>query len=247
MSRSNVPLVLGVVFALLLSPSPADALDSLEDVACVCGDGALNTGDYVSCIAHFSRRLEAHGIIDREQRQEAVRSASAIDLDALAESCAADDEAALRGWGVSLSVDRPFYPESFGLGPEYAADARLRQWNFSTEDAYQNTPTPPVGECSFVLTIRDAAGRVQRRDNAACPTVIDTLDLPAGSLEERRFFIPLSTLGSETGLPDGTQLRAGLYQLEVRWRAQGPQHGPGDVFGGGEPRATVVIRVGADP
>jgi len=244
------PTPLAALLAAVLAAGAAAAapsVDSLADAACVCADGALSLGDHVSCVVKFARRLEARGLITAEQRQEAVRTASEADLEALSEECDAGQPEGPRGRGVSLSEVTAFYPASFGSGPVYEAHAFLRLWNFTDDDVFQSVGTVPVDECSFLLTIRDGFERIVRRDMTACPALVSRLDMPIGTMEEREMWVPLATFQSETGLPDGTQLRPGVYRIELRWRSEGPQHGPGDVFEGGQPLAAITIRVGADP
>lgn len=233
------------LFLLTVAPS-SRALDSLEEVACICADDAINTGDYVSCVAKFSRRLVAKGVISQGERSDAVSEASSVDLPALEADCegpSSGDVPAVSGWGVSLETDSPFAVRSPFTGRAPNLRATLRQWNLTPRDAFQVNPNGGDPACQFTVAIVDRLSRVVRRDYVLCGPTFQDFDLPSGQAVAREFEVPLSALNSETGLPDGTALPPGVYRIDAIWSRQGPQAESRPVTDGGLPRATVAIRI----
>jgi hypothetical protein len=241
----------GIAILLLaagaLAPAPAAAFDTVEEVLCVCVEDVLNTGDYVSCLSHMTRRLREKGIIDRRERGEILSAAAATDLLALQDDCAAASGGNLEGWGASLQIERAFYPAPSPSGPSVAAIAALRLWNRTPEDIFQTTRVLPAGEgCEFLVTVRDGQDRQVRRESIGCPDAIGELDLASGVVLEREFLVPLVALDADpaTGLVDDQKLPVGIYRVVVVWNAEGPQKTPGITLEGGYPTAVITLRVG---
>ena len=236
----------------LAAAVPAAAFDTLDDVRCACADGALGAGDYASCIAHLTRRLQAGGLIAREERQAAINAAAHEDLAALQADCAEPPPAFLEGWGVLILVRAAFFPAPTPSGTHSMALGTLRLWNASPQDVYQEarfTPvaTAPTDEgCTFRLRVLDASGRIVREAAVDCLDATAPLDLPVGTMEERSFEIPLVALNADpaTGLPDGERLPIGTYVVQGSWIVQGPNRSPAVTSAGSEPAASITIRVG---
>jgi len=239
----------GVLLAAVAVSVPALAFDSVEEALCVCVDDVLNTGDYVSCVSHMTRRLVATDLIDNRERSALVRAASATDLPALQDECAASTApAGMEGWGVSLQIDRVFHPAPSPSGPTGGVFATLRLWNMSRDDIAQTTPVFPSGEgCEFLVRLLDGQDRLVREVGVGCVEVISELDMLVGDVLEHEFLVPLLAENADpaTGLLDGQKLPAGVYRLEVTWNAHGPQkpvHAP--AMDGGFPTAVITLRVG---
>ena len=99
------------------------------------------------------------------------------------------------------------------------------------------------------MTVRDAAGAAVRRDLVDCAAVLGEVQIPRGTVRMSEALVPLIHENAETGVPDGVSLPAGVYNVSVRWLAEGPQalpHAPSIVFDGGEPFAQVPIRIGTE-
>ena len=239
-------LVLPPILLLIAAAPPAQAYESLDDVACACADDALNVGDYVSCFSHLSRRLVAKDAVTQQQRAEAVSQASSVDYEALELDCEAGAGAGDRlveGWGASLETDSPFYQASPFTGRAPPARATLRQWNFTDRDAFQVNPNGGQPECQYSVAIVDQLGRAVRREFVTCGATFHDRDLPAPSENRADFEVPLETLNAETGQPDGTPLAPGVYRIEATWSRQGPQRESRPITEGGLPRAGVAVRI----
>jgi hypothetical protein len=231
---------------VLFAAAPALALDSLEEVACICADDAINTGDYVSCVSHLSRRLVKKGAITNGERSDAISAASSVDYEQLALDCEADSNGAAcapAGWGVSLETDSPFYRANDFNGAAAIASGLLRQWNFTDRDAFQANPNGGDPPCQYEVVIRDQRRNVVRRDFVFCGPTFTVFDLPAGTCEELSFELPLEALNAETGLLDNETLPPGIYRIEATWTRHGPQVAPVLVAEGGFPGASVAVRV----
>jgi hypothetical protein len=241
---ASVPLALLLTLAV---PPRAAAYDTLDDVLCACADDALGTGDFVACVAHLTRRLVAKGALDAAARQEAISGASRVDVAALDASCSGGGGGSEpTGWGISLHVGSPFYPAFTPSGPVGAAEGELRIWNFSPADVVLGTrQAGPAEGCLFELVIRDAFGRVVHRQDVACLDALGRVEMPRGTVRSFPFLIPVAYLDSDTSGRDGEALLAGVYALEARLLAEGPDHpfAP-DAFEGGYPLARVIIRAG---
>lgn len=240
-------LVALVAFLVLLVAAPAAiALESLAQARCVCADGALNTGDYVSCIAKFSRRLEAAGIIDSAERSDAVRSASADDVDAVAEECPDAFAGGDTGWGTSVSVSTP-RPD---VSPRFvtAIEVHAKVWNRTTcticPDVALELPVQPDGTtCLFeVRVLKD--GLVARRELRECdPLAATRLEIPRGTTIARDFLVPLTALDPDPalGLFDGAFV-SGVLEIELEWTGEGPEIDGSPTGGGEQPLARIPIR-----
>lgn len=245
----RAPLLVFAALLLLLAAAPgARAFDTLEEIACVCAQDAINTGDYVSCIAQFSRRLVAKEAISQAQRSEAVSRAAGVDFDALSADCPAGgdgegDGRLVSGWGVSLETDSPFYQASPFTGRAPPARAMLRQWNFTESGAYQVTQNDAQPECQYSVLVRDRLGRAVRREFVTCGATFMDRDLRAGSSALAAFEVPFEALSSEAGQPDGSPLAPGIYRIEATWSRQGPQQAPRAATEGGLPLAGVAVRI----
>jgi len=243
------PGSIAVLFLLAgaLAAGPAPAFDTVEEVLCVCVEDVLNPGDYVSCLSHMTRRLREKGIIDQQERGEILRAASATDLLALQDECAAAAGVGLEGWGASLQIERAFYPAPSPSGPSVAAIATLRLWNLTPDGVFQTTRVLPAGEgCEFLVTVRDGRDRQVRRESIGCADAIGELDVASGEVLEREFLVPLVAENADpaTGLVDGQKLPVGLYRVVVVWNAEGPQKTGGITLEGGYPTAVITLRVG---
>lgn len=250
MSKSN-PVVVSICLVLLTAATTLHALETPEDAMCVCADGALGTGDYVSCLAKMTRRLVAAGDLDRAGRAELVAAASATDLDALDAFCADRGGAGdLEGYGTSLSVGTPFYPAASPSGPTSLALVQVRLWNFSPRDLVlvSNTSGPADG-CLFSFRVLDDTGLVVRQASPAIclPALLD-LELDRGEIQTYDASVPLVAEGSDpaAGVIDGEKLPDGIYQIEVLWHLSGPELGTGSGnFVAPLPTARVPIRIGS--
>jgi hypothetical protein len=245
MRLSRLVLVAALSSLVLLS-APASALESLDEVRCLCASSNVNQGDHVSCLAKFTRRLVLLGIIDKVERANAVADASRDDLDAVRAGCASDEGNSLEvgGWGVGLQVGTAFYPAPAPSDPASAALVSLYLWNFSPADVLQTTPVAPAGDCVYVVRIVDEAGNVVRSDDSVCLPTFGRFDMPMGSVEQRDFVLPLLALNAETGLADGTRLPSGSYRVEVSWDTLGPDADDMPSSPGLAPTASITIRVG---
>lgn len=237
-----------VLLTLLAAAAPARALDTLEDVHCVCADGALNAGDFVSCVAHFTRRLEASGRMTREERSAAVSGASSVDFALLSRTCppAFGGGSAEQGWGTSVAVSTPNPPSSPAF--ETAVDVRVKLFNDTTcvicPDVEMIMPVQPDGSvCLYEARIL-RGGLVVRRELLECELGGDpVLTIPKGARVEREFTLPLVALDADpaTGLADGTRL-TGVLEVEILWTGEGPEF-DGTVEGfGREPIARIPLR-----
>jgi hypothetical protein len=248
---SHAPTLRALVVAAALSglaAGPALAFESLDEVRCVCADGALNTGDFVSCTSHLSRRLEVHGLISAAERRDAVREASDADLDAVLATCPTGGGGAQEGWGVSVEIEDAFWPAMFGTGMIPAVRGTVRLWNATGKDVYQTTQWgPDTDGCTFQVSVIDAQGRqVRAPDTWACYPEMGTLDVPSGTVLERTFLTGLGAQDPDpaTGLVSGDHLPAGIYRIRVEWMVDGPQEEPGTILDGGLPAAEITVRVG---
>ncbi len=232
--------------SFVLLASPASALESLDEVRCRCADSAANQGDYVSCIASFTRRLVLVGTIDRVERSNAIADASSEDLEALLAGCAADDNnLAVAGWGVGLQVGSAFYPDPAASGVDAVADLNLFLWNLAPDDVIQTTPVAPGGDCAYDVRVLDQFGNIVRRDDSICLPTTGRFDLPAGTIEQRAFPLPLLAFGAVTGLRDGARLPVGAYTIRVTWSANGPSETDMPSTAGAQPSASITIRIGS--
>lgn len=240
----------GALLAALAASVPVTAFESVEQALCVCVDDVLNTGDYVSCVSHMTRRLVATGLIGNAERSALIRAASAADLPGLQDQCEAlTAPGDLEGWGVSLQIDRVFHPAPSPSGPTGGVVATLRLWNMSRDDIAQTIPVFPTGEgCTFLVRLLDGQDRLVREVGVGCIEVIGELDMAVGQVREHEFLVPLLAENADpsTGLVDGQKLPAGVYRLEVTWNAHGPQEPPVQtpVLEGGFPMAVITLRVG---
>lgn len=232
---------------VLLTALPAAAVESLDEARCVCADGALNQGDYVSCMSKFTRRLVAQGAIDKVERSNAVADASSEDLAAIVEGCSGSDgNLNVSGWGLGLQVGSAFYPAPSPSGVASAAEASLFLWNFSPQDVFQSTPVSPGGDCAFTVEIYDRVGNRLRVDDSVCLPTTGRLDMPIGTVEQRDFLIPLLALGADTSLVDGERLPSGTYRIRVTWDTIGPDRTEdAPLLTGSRPSAEITIRVGS--
>jgi len=253
MSRYSFAIAVLALAVAAFLPTDAAALDSVQEALCVCADDVLNMGDYVSCVSHMTRRLEAKGLIDRFERSDLVSGASHTDLEALQDECSALGAGGeLDGWGVSLHIDRPFQPAWSISGPTGGLTAILRLWNMTDDDIFQTTdvtPTPanPSGEgCWFIVRLLDSQGRVVRRSLVACFDMIGPLNVLSGEILEKEIIVPMVAENADpsTGLANGDKLFDGIYRLEVVWEVHGPQETLGVAMEGGRPMAVITLRVG---
>lgn len=246
-SLAALSLALALCLSLCLAfPPPARALESLEEVACICADDVINTGDYVSCVSHLSRRLVKKGAITNGERSDAISAASSVDYELLAIDCEADTNGAAcapSAWGVSLETNSPFYRANDFNGAAEVASAVLRQWNFTDRDAFQANPNGGDPPCQYEVVVRDQRRNIVRRDFVFCGPTFTVFDLSAGTCEEIAFEVPLEALNAETSLLDNETLPPGIYRIEATWLRQGPQVAPEFVAEGGFPAASVSVRV----
>jgi hypothetical protein len=250
MSRFFSPMIVGLLFAVVALPAaPAAALESVEEVLCICSDGALNTGDFVSCMSHLTRRLVADGVIDNAERQELVSGASSMDLDAIQVDCVDSGDCELEGWGVSMHLTRAFIPVSLPrLGRVTAAIGYLRLWNYTPDDVFHTRRTSSTGEgCLFRVRVLNEQGLIVRQETMiGCNAAMGGLDLPGdplGTLLEEEILIPTLFKESETGDLDDEPLPEGIYRVEVRWIVEGPNRDSSITLDGGVPLATITMRL----
>jgi hypothetical protein len=241
------------VLAVLLLSFPAAALDSVEDAFCVCADGVLGTGDYVSCLAKMTRRLVAAEVITQSERSELMAAASETDLAALQDYCdsLSTGGGGLWGFGTSFSVRNAFCPGTSPTGPLCGVLGKLRLWNLSWDDIWlvSRQGGTPEG-CLFEVTVQDTQDRVVRTIPVVCLDVVTEYELPIGTVMEYDLVVPMAAENSDpsTGLINHEALPNGIYQIRIRWLLSGPENRSGTWSTEGEfPEVVVPVRVGGSP
>ena len=240
MNRRRQVLFVTLLLGSSVLPSGAHRLNSLDDVLCTCVEDVLGTGDFVSCVAHLTRRLVATGRLDPQARARAVSGAAALDRSDLAASCLDRGSGELAGWGVAVHVGSAFYPV------DGVAEATVRLWNRTRDDILLGlVVVGPPETCLFALELVDPPGNVVRQGSLIpCLPAAGSIELPAGRTLEFPALVPLRHLGSATGEPDGTPLGLGVYRLRLAWVTDGPDRpGAPPTFTGGHPAAEIPLRV----
>jgi hypothetical protein len=211
-----------------------------DSLRCFCADGALNHGDYVSCLAHMSRRLVASGDLDAKERAAMVREAagSRIPGQPLSIPCSG------LSYGTAVQADRQIYKVGDRAQIEGFA------WNLSGTDVIGYGGGHSI--VSYLhLSIIDAEGRrVHWEDPPVPPFNVDSR-LQDGEILRRSVEFDLVHLDSELGLPDGTPLEPGRYFAFLFGGSGIPHRGPPDpalppplslIF-----RSRVLIMIEAQP
>jgi hypothetical protein len=241
------------VLAVLLFSFPAAALDSVEDAFCVCVDGVLGTGDYVSCLSKMTRRLVAAEVITQAERSELIAAAAETDLEALQDLCDAQSSGGgtLWGFGTSFSVRNAFCPSTSPTGPLCGILGKLRLWNNSWDDIWlvARQGGAPEG-CLFEVTVEDEQDRIVRTIPVVCLDVITEYELPIGTVMEYDLVVPMAAENSDpsTGLVNTEPLPDGIYQIRIHWLLSGPENRSGTWSTLGEfPEVIVPVRVGGSP
>jgi len=225
--------------ALLVFPSVLPGLDAVS-LQCLCADDALNHGDYVSCVAHLSRRLVASGDLDASGRAEMIRKAadSKIPDQPLAGPCGG------LAYGTGVQADKEYY--------QIGDRARIEgiAWNLSGTDVYGYGGGH--GDAYFLLlSITDVEGRWVHWEDVPVPPFITVSRLRDGEIRRRSVEFDLVHFQSEQGLPDGTPLEPGRYFAFLMGGAGIPHRDPPDTGLPPTPslgfRARVLIVIEAQP
>jgi hypothetical protein len=242
-------LSLSVLAVLLVSLAPAAALDTVDDALCICADGALGTGDYVSCLSKMTRRLVAAGVITQTERSDLVSDASSTDLEALQDYCdSLGGGGGLEGFGTSYHVRDAFCPAWSPSGPLCGVIGKLRMWNFTDDDIYLVSRQGGSAEgCLFVVTVYTANGLVARRTPSACFDALTEYPLPIGTVWEYDLVVPMMAENSDpaAGLIDSEGLPNGIYEIRIEWILSGPEKVSGTFNVEGDyPEIVLPVRVG---
>jgi hypothetical protein len=229
-----------VALAALAVPLPSQGMDAVA-VRCLCQDGALDHGDYVSCVSHLGRRLVAKGVLDASERallvQEAARSRVPDELQDL--NCTR-----YIGWGTGVQADARTY------APGETARIEGLLWNFSPDYVYGEgaaSAGPPANpnSCLILLTLRDTLGNVAHREEVLCVYTMEPYPLGEGQVRRLSAELELVYLRSELGIPDGTPLQPGTYLAVAESMAEYPHHS--SASGGLHPLSAVPIEVEVTP
>jgi hypothetical protein len=231
--------VLGPVALALTLASPAVAL-TVDDVRCLCADDAQTRGDYVSCVAHLSRRLLAADTLDSRGRAMLIREAvrATFPPPVLAGCGRAEG-----GWGIGVQADR----QGYHVGDAARVEGIL--WNLSPDDVTGESSgfggADGPDECVLELTVHDASGALVHFASgpSACPDAVGAYPMEAGRVRRVAVDVPLVHRASQLGVPDGTPLAPGVYVARVE-AAPGYPNRPGAFAAEWLPAdAQVLIRV----
>lgn len=248
----TVLFILVVLTALFFMVMPASSLDTVEQAFCVCVDGVMGSGDYVSCLAKMTRRLVASGAITQDVRSALMREAAATDLIALQDFCdSLGGSGDMFGFGTGFSVRDAFCPAASPSGPDCGIIGKLRMWNFTDDDIWlvSRQGGDPDG-CLFRTTVHDSMGRVVRNVGPACTDALTEHALPMGAVWEYDLIVPMYSENADpaTGLVNGQKLPNGIYEIRIDWILSGPEKIAGTwIVEGDYPAARVPVRVGGSP
>lgn len=151
-----------------------------------------------------------------------------------------------RGWGVSLTTERPFNPAGSAVRATYVIS------NSSGQDAHGWTNSIGSHGCTYAFTIVNATGqtvwepgRIERREYfpQVCASAIGEVSLGSGTTLQNSETIPLIYQNGKGVGVQGAALEPGSYQLCIRVVFNGPHHAAGPMGPGSGYSACVPIRI----
>lgn len=141
-----------------------------------------------------------------------------------------------RSFGVSLGLDRAYYPEGS------TAKLTFLMQNDTDRGAHGWCGSRGGNGCTFRITIEDIHGNVVNSPDSGCFFAETTLPLHPGGMIERHASAPLVYMNSDLG-PDGDPLPSGSYRICLALCYYGPQPELERSLPGTNPLVCVPIQI----